>query len=122
MATTVALRDRSSLELGVQSLTLESAIDHLVGAAQGVVENEIQLAKLEAQVAAGRILRGAALIIVGAILLGGAAVALAIAGYYAFPPDVTPVVRLAIIAGVCIVLGGALAAFGARRIGHHERD
>ena len=123
MATTAAvLRDRSGLELGTQSLTLEGAIDHLVGAAQGVVENEIQLAKLELKVTATRILRGAAMVMVGVFLLGGAAVALAMAGYHAFPPDVTPVARLAIIAGVCVVLGGGLTAFGAHRIGSHERD
>jgi len=121
-ATATALRTRSGFEVVPQSLTVEDAIDHLVGAAQGVVENEIQLAKLEAKVTANRILRGAALILVGVFLLGGAAVALAMAGYQAFPPEVTPVARLAIIAGVCVVLGGALAVFGAHRIGSHERD
>jgi hypothetical protein len=122
MATAVSLRERSSLELGVQPLTLEGAIDHLVGAAQGVVENELQLAKLEVRVTAARILRSAALVLVGAFLLGGAAVAAAMAGYEAFPPDVPPVARLGIIAGVCAVLGVALAAFGAHRIGGHERE
>jgi hypothetical protein len=121
MATAVSLRDRSSLELGVQPLTLEGAIDHLVGAAQGVVENEIQLAKLEVQETAGRIVRASALIVVGAFLLGGAAVAAAMAGYHAFPPDVSPVVRLGIIAGVSAVLGLVLAAVGAQRIGSRER-
>jgi hypothetical protein len=121
MAGAVSLR-RSSVDVGVQPLTLEGAIERLVGAAQGVVENVIQLAKLEAKETAGRILRGATLVLVGAFLLGGAAVAAAMAGYEAFPPDVAPVVRLAIIAGVAAVLGTALAAFGAHRIGGHERE
>jgi sterol desaturase/sphingolipid hydroxylase (fatty acid hydroxylase superfamily) len=121
MAGAVSLRGRSSLELGVQSLTLEGAIEHLVGAAQGVVENEIQLAKLEARVTATRILRGAVLVLIGAFLLGGATVAAAMAGYAAFPPEVSPVVRLVIIAGVAAMLGLAFAALGAHRIGH-ERD
>jgi len=122
MASAVPLPERTRVELGVQSLTLEGAIDHLVGAAQGVVENEIRLAKLEAKVTAGRILRGAVVMVVGAFLLGGAAVALAMAGYVAFPPEVSPVVRLAVVAGVCAVLGLALAGYGARRMARHERD
>jgi hypothetical protein len=123
MATTAAaLRDRADVELGVHAVTIENAIDHLVGAAQGVVENEIQLAKLEARVTAARIMRGVALIVVGAFLLGGAAVALAMAGYEAFPPDVPAAERLAIIAGVCAVLGAVFAAVGAHGIGKHERD
>jgi hypothetical protein len=122
MAGAIQLHARSTPEQGEQSLTVEGAIEHLVGAAQGVVENEIQLAKLEAKVTASRIMRGAALILVGAFLLGGAAVAAAMAGYEAFPPDVTPLVRLSIIGGVCAVLGLALAALGAYRMGRHERD
>jgi hypothetical protein len=122
MATAISLRDRGSIELGVQTLTVEGAIDHLVGAAQGVVENEIQLAKLEAKVTAARILRGAAMILVGAFLLGGAAVAAAMAGYEAFPPDVPPIVRLGVIAGISAVLGMTLAAFGAHRMRSHGRD
>jgi hypothetical protein len=117
-----ALRERPAVELGVQSLTIETAIDHLVGAAQGVVENEIQLAKLEARVTAARIARGAAWLLVGAFLLGGAAVACAMAGYEAFPPDVSPIVRLLVIAGVCAVLGAVLAAIGAHGIRRHERE
>ncbi len=116
-----AARTRA-VEVGVQSLTVEGAIEHLVDAATGVVENEIELAKLEVKVTAARLLRGAAMIAVGAMLLGGAAVALAIAGYQLFPPGVTPVERLAIIAGVCAVLGATLVAVGAHRMGAHERD
>lgn len=117
-----ALRERFDVELGVHSLTIETAIDHLVGAAQGVVENEIQLAKLEARVTAARIARGAACILVGAFLLGGAAMASAMAGFEAFPPDVPSVVRLLIIAGVCAVLGAVLAALGTHGIRRHERE
>src|SRR5262249_1809774 len=71
MATAAALRDRSPIELGDQSLTLEGSVDRLVGAAQGVVENEIQLAKLEARVTAVRIVRGGVLVLGGAFLLAG---------------------------------------------------
>ncbi len=117
-----ALRERSAVDLGVQSLTIETAIGHLVGAAQGVVENELQLAKLEARVTAARIGRGAACLLVGAFLLGGAAVAFAMVGYEAFPPDVSPIVRLLIIAGVCTVLGIVLAALGTHGIRKHERE
>jgi hypothetical protein len=122
MATAVSLRDRSTIEMGVQSLTLEAAIDHLVGAAQGVVENEIQLAKLEVKVTAARIVRSAAMMLVGAFLLGGAAVAAAMAGYEAFPPDVPPIVRLGVIAAISAVLGLTLAAVGAYRMRSHGRE
>jgi hypothetical protein len=114
-ATGPATRPRA-VDLGVQSLTVEGAIEHLVDAATGVVQNELQLATLEAKVTAERLLRGTAMLLVGALLLGGAAVALAMVGYQAFPPDVTPAVRLTIIAGVCVVLGGLLSALGMHRM------
>jgi hypothetical protein len=116
-----AERDRLPVHLGAQPLTIEAAIDHLVEAGQGIVKSELELFKLEAQVTAGRLAKGIALMLVGAFLLVGAAVALAIAGYHAFPPDVTPVARLAIIAGACAALGIGLAFFGMHRMRAHER-
>jgi hypothetical protein len=115
-------RDRAtSVHLGVQGVTIESAIDHLVDAAQGVVENQLELARLEVEATVGRVLRSAALVVVGALLLAGAAVAIAMAAYEAFPPTVEPAQRLATIAGVTGVLGIVLAAIGATRMGSHGR-
>ncbi len=116
-------RDRpTSLQLGVQAVTIESAIDHLVDAAQGVVENQLELARLEVESTVGRVLRSAVLVVIGALLLAGAGVAIAMAAYEAFPPAVTPAARLAIIAGVTGVLGLVLAAVGVARMGSHGRD
>jgi hypothetical protein len=117
-----AERERLPIHLGAQPLTIEAAIDHLVEAGQGIVKSELELAKLEAQVTASRLAKGIALMLVGVFLLGGGAVALAMAGYHAFPPDVTPVARLALIAGACALLGTGLALFGMQRMRAHERD
>lgn len=117
-------RDRSTMpvHLGVQGVTIETAIDHLVDAAQGVVENQFELARLEVEATLGRALRSAVLVIVGALLLVGAAIAIAMAAYEAFPPTVTPAQRLAIIAGVTGVLGVVIAGVGVTRMGSHGRD
>ncbi len=111
----------ATIHLGAQSVTIEAAIDHLVDAAQGVVENQLELARLELELTAHRVLRGTVLLVVGALLLGGACVALAIAGYEAFPPEVTPAQRLLAITAVAGVLGLVLALAGARSMRAHGR-
>jgi uncharacterized membrane protein YqjE len=112
----------TSIRLGVQGLTIESAIDHLVDAAQGVVENQLELARLDVEQTMARVLRSAVFVIVGACLLAGAAVALAMAAYAAMPDAYPPEQRLAMIAGVSGVLGIGLTLLGARRVGAHGRD
>jgi hypothetical protein len=114
--------ERLPIHIGAQPLTIEAAIDHLVEAGQGIVKSELELAKLEAQVTATRLAKAAGLVLVGAFLLAGAAVAFAMAGYEAFPPEVSPLVRLTVIAGTCTVLGLTLALLGMRRMRAHERD
>ena len=119
----IVARERSdALRFGVHGVTVEGAIDHLVDAAQGVVQDELRLARLEVSTTANRLVESTVLLVVGALVLAGAGVALAIAGYEAFPPQVTPVERLAIIAGVCIALGGLLTMLGLRRMHHDERE
>src|SRR6185369_17107304 len=84
--TVMALPARSEpVHLGVQSLTIETAIDHLVEAAQGVVENQLELAKLEVELTASRVLGATAVILVGVILLFGAVAALAMTAYVMLP-------------------------------------
>ena len=108
-----------ALELGGQGLTIDTAVDHLVDAAQGVVRDQFELARLDLEVVVSRILRGAALVIVGVLFLAGAGVALAIAGYAMLPDSYPPEQRLAIIAGVSAVVGVALATLGAYRMRAH---
>lgn len=110
------------VHLGVEGLTIERAIDHLVDAAQGVVENQVELARLELELTAGRVLRGAVLVLVGAVLLGGACVALGMAGYAVFPPEYPPVERLLVIAGAAAVVGLVLALAGGRSVRAHGRN
>jgi hypothetical protein len=118
----LAVRERpGEMQLGVQSVSIEGAIDHLVEAAQGVVENELELARLELEVTLRHFVQRAVLVLLGALLLGGAAVALAVMGYEAFPPDVPSVERLGVIAGVTGLLGLVLALLGLRSSIGRER-
>jgi len=95
---------------------MEHAIDHLVEAATGVVKNQLELARLDLQVTMRRVLRSGALIVVGAFLVGGACVALALLAYALFPDDVPPEQRLAILAAVSGGGGIALALIGVRQL------
>jgi hypothetical protein len=112
----MALPARSEpVHLGVQSLTIETAIDHLVDAAQGVVENQLELAKLEVELTASRVMSGAAVVAVGVFLLIGAVATVAMAAYVMMPA-VAPEQRLGLIAAVCAVLGIGLTMLGVRRV------
>jgi len=112
----MALPARSEpVHLGVQSLTIETAIDHLIEAAQGVVENQLELAKLELELTASRVLSGAAVTAVGVFLLFGALTAVAMATYVMLP-TMMPEARLGLIAGVSAVLGIGLTMLGVRRV------
>jgi len=112
----MALPARSEpVHLGVQSLTIETAIDHLVEAAQGVVENQLELAKFEVELTASRVLGGTAAILVGVFLLFGAVAVLAMAAYVMLP-EIPPAQRLGVIAGVYAALGLGLTLMGVRRV------
>lgn len=115
-------RVRPDVSLGVQSLTVENAIDHLVEAAQGVVENQLELAKLDVELTVGRVARGGTLVGIGLILLALAAAFLAAAAYAAFPASWPPEQRLAIVAAVYAVLGTAFAMTGVRHARTHGGD
>jgi uncharacterized membrane protein YqjE len=112
----------ADLRLGVQGLTVESAIDHLVDAAQGVVENQLELARLEVELTMGRVLRSAALVLVGMLLLVGAIAPLGMAAYAAFPEAYSPAARLAILGGAIALVGCVLMLLGVRRMDAHGRD
>jgi hypothetical protein len=119
----IPARTRSdSVHLGVQSLTIEHAIDHLVEAAQGVVENQLELAKLDVEMTVSRVVRGAALMVVGVFLLALATAISAVAAYATLPATWAPEQRLGLIAGVCALVGGGFAWLGARRVRGHGGD
>jgi uncharacterized membrane protein YqjE len=110
------------LRLGVHGVSIEAAIDHLVDAAQGVVQNQLELARLDLEVTVSRVLRGATIALVGVFFLAGAGVALTMAAYAVFPESYPPEQRLAIIAGACTVLGIALVMLGLHRVRDHGGD
>jgi uncharacterized membrane protein YqjE len=110
------------LRLGVHGVTIDAAIDHLVDAAQGVVQNQLELARLDVELTVARVLRGMALAAVGLFFLAGAGVAITMAAYAAFPDGYPPEQRLAIIAGVCAVLGTGFVLVGMHRVRRHGRD
>ncbi len=112
---------QAPVRLGVQGLTVESAIDHLVVAAQGVVQNQLELARLEMRQTADDALWRVLLVVVGAILLAGTAVALGMAAYAAMPGAMLPERRLVVVAAAVGALGLACAVAGMRRRGRHGR-
>ena len=111
----------SAVPLNVQGATLETAVAHLVDAAQGVDENQLELTRLDVEAALVRIAGGAVLLLLGVLLLGGAGVALAMAGYDALPPGMPRLERLLVVAGVAFVVGAVLAAIGVRKMESHGR-
>jgi len=118
----MALPAPTPIRLGVQGLTVETAIDHLVDAAQGVVENQLELARLDVEQTIGRVLRSAVFVAVGAALLVGAVIALAMVGYAAMSDAYPQEERLAIVAGAMGVLGLVLTLIGVRRMDRHGRE
>jgi len=114
----VAAARQDSVQLGVQGLTIEGAIDHLVDAAQAVVENQLELGRLEVELTVGRVLSSGAYVLVGAVLIGIATVTLAMAAYELFP-QYPPTQRLAILAAASGAIGAGLTAIGLRRMRAH---
>jgi hypothetical protein len=103
-------------------VTVEQAIDHLVDAAQGVVQNQIEIARLDFEQTAMGLLRRAILLLVGVALIGGGLVAGAMAGYAAMPDFYPPEQRLVIIGGVGALIGLGFVLAGAHRGADHGRE
>jgi hypothetical protein len=124
MPTTGDARMRpAQVQLGVRDhLTVERAIDRLAEAAQSVVADQIEVARLDLKVAGGRILRSAALLILGALALGGSWAALTLAGYMLLAPQLSPEQRLGLIALAHGLLGLGLLLAGARVMKAHVSD
>jgi len=103
-------------------LTVERAIDRLAEAAQSVVAGQFEVARLDVKVAGGRMLRSAALLIVGALMLCGSWTALTFAAYVQLAPQLSPARRLGLIALAHGLLGLGLILAGARVMKAHGRD
>jgi hypothetical protein len=95
-------------------LTVERAIDRLAEAAQSVVADQIEAARLDVKLAGGRMLRSAALLVVGALMLGGSWTALTLAAYVLLAPRLSPEQRLGLIALAHGLLGLGFLLAGAR--------
>jgi hypothetical protein len=103
--------------------TVTAALDHVVEAVQRVVADQLRLARVEAESTVKRTLLGAAFITAGALFALVAWVAVCGAGYKTLVETMHPAASFGIIAAVNIVLGGALALLGMRRItGESEED
>jgi hypothetical protein len=102
--------------------TFEHAIDRLAEAARSVVADQIEIARLDATVAGGRMLRGVALLVVGALMLGASWAALTLAVYVRLAPQLSPEQRLLLIALAQGFLGSGLLLAGARVVKAHGSD
>jgi hypothetical protein len=107
---------------GRDHVTVEGAIDRLAGAAQSVVADQIEVARLDVKVAGARILRRAALVIVGALMLFGSWTALTLAAYVLLAPQLSPEQRLGLIAVAHGLLGVGLLFAAARVMKGHVSD
>jgi hypothetical protein len=103
-------------------LTVERAIDRLAEAAQSVVADQIAVARLDVKVVGGRMVRSAALFIVGALALCGSWTALTLAAYMLLAPELSPEQRLGLIALADGCLGLGLLRAGARAVKAHGND
>jgi putative superfamily III holin-X len=100
----------------VQEPTVTDAIDRAVDAAQGLVGDEIALARLNVESALTGTVVGAILVVVGACLGMGAWTALLVAAYQYSTAWMPSIESLAAIAGVNAVLALALVLVGRRRL------
>jgi hypothetical protein len=116
MPSTADVRLRSArVQLsGRDHLTVERAVERLAEAAQSVIADQIEGARLDVQVVGGRILRSAALLITGALMLGGSWTVLTLAAYVLLAPQLSPEQRLVLIALAHGLLGLGFVLAGAR--------
>jgi len=99
-----------------EGLTVEGAVEHLVGAARGVVQDQVELVRLKVESSVARVLRGMVGLASGSVLLLITLVVLVMAGYAALPLHWPPVVRFLVVAAATGFLGAILAAWGVHRM------
>lgn len=103
-------------------VTVERAIDRLAEVASHVVADQLEVARLDVKGVSGRVLRSAALVIMGALVLGGSWTALTLAVYLLLAPQLSPEQRLGLIALAHGLLGLGLLLAGARVMKAHGND
>jgi hypothetical protein len=100
----------------VEEPTVADAIDRAVDAAQGLVGDEIALARLNVESALAGTAIGGILVVVGACLALGAWTVLLVAAHQLSIAYVSPITSLAAIAAVNAVLAVALILAGRTRL------
>ena len=116
------MRPAPAPSIAREPLTVERAIDRLGEAAQTVVADQLAVARLDVKRAGGRMLRSAALSIVGALMLGVSFTALTLAAYVLLATQLSPAQRLGLIALAHALLGSGLLVAGARVMRAHGSD
>jgi hypothetical protein len=92
------------------------ALELLVDGVQGVVRDQLELARIDAREAVLGSLTGAAAALAGSIFLVTGWVALSLAAYTLLVTRMPPWNGFLVVAGVNLVLGGAAAAWGMSRL------
>ena len=101
---------------------IASAIDRAVDAAQGVIVDQMGLARLEIEQALGALITRAALSALGVVGLVGAWILLLAGAHRALLGVVTPPASFAILGAVNVVLGCIALGVARRRTGPEGHD
>lgn len=96
--------------------TVTHALEHLVEATQGVIKDQLELARIEVRETVRDSLVGAAALLVGGVFLLIAWTTLSMATYVLLIHWVAPWASLCIVAGVNLAIGAAVAAYGGTRL------
>jgi hypothetical protein len=92
------------------------ALERLADGAQGVVRDQLELARIEARDAVLGSLSGASAAVVGTIFLITGWVALSLAAYTVLLTRLAPWISFLVVAGVNLALGAGAVAWGMRRM------
>ena len=96
------------------------AIERAVDAAQGMMSDSLDLARLELETAVSNVLQSFSLVVVGALLLVLAWTSLMLASYELLGSYTSSVASLLIIAVGNLVMGGLLIVVGAAEYQHGD--
>ena len=108
---------------GEDTPTVTDALDHVVEAVQRVVNDQIRLARVEAESTLKRTMVGAGMLAGGGLFALVAWIGLCGAAYKALIDVMHPAASFAIVAAVNIAIAGTLAFLGKRRLtGESEND
>jgi 4-hydroxybenzoate polyprenyltransferase len=100
----------------VEEPTVTGAIDRVVDAAQGLVADEVALARVQIESTLVGAFTGSALLLIGICFALGAWTVAMIAAYELLITRMTPLTSLGIVAAVNVVVAIAFIASGAARL------